>query len=214
EHIIAQAETTRLQQDLAGSEATLLAKQARLFVVETAVQSLEVLEAKHADLTVSLQETEKTHETLQWIRGVLREAGPYVTRRLVRKVSQHASEIFSELVGDPGLRLSWSEDYEVTVQVGPYTRAWSQLSGGQKMCAALALRLALLRELSGIDVVFFDEPTIHLNQEWCQSLAESISRLTGFSQIFIVSHNETFDATAEDTVRIELDETGSYASTE
>ena len=49
------------------------------------------------------------------------------------------------------------------------------------MASALAVRLALLREVSDIDVAFFDEPTANLDDQRRDNLAEQILNVRGFS---------------------------------
>jgi exonuclease SbcC len=78
------------------------------------------------------------------------------------------------------------------------------------MSAALALRLALLREISAIDVAFFDEPTAHLDPERREGLAERITQVKGFSQLFVISHDDTFERAAQNYIRIVKDEQGSH----
>ena len=81
-------------------------------------------------------------------------------------------------------------------------REFRQLSGGEQMTAALALRLALLKQTSAIDIAFFDEPTAHLDPERRNNLADQISRIKGFTQMFVISHDDTFERTASSHVRI------------
>lgn len=200
--------------DIVAGEAKLTLKGERLNVVRKDLAVLEAIEGKRVALAEALALTEKTQETLQWARGLLREAGPHVTRRVVRQVSQHASELYAELTGDLDKRLDWSEDYAASLQVGPYTRNFSsQLSGGEQMSVALALRLALLREMSGIDVAFFDEPTADLDAFRRESLAERISDVKGLSQVFVISHDDTFESSAENTIRVVSEEGASHVST-
>jgi exonuclease SbcC len=72
------------------------------------------------------------------------------------------------------------------------------------MAAALSVRLALLRELSAIDVAFFDEPTSNLDDTRRDNLAEQILsvRNTGFSQLFVISHDDTFEQVTNHIVRV------------
>jgi len=214
-HETVKRQAEQCRDDIVAGEAKLMLKGDRLTVVRMKLLELERVEAKRAALVADLALTEKTQKTLQWARGVLREAGPYVTQRLVRQVSQHASEIYADLTGDADKRLDWSEDYAASLRVGPYTRNFSsQLSGGEQMSVALALRLALLREMSGIDVAFFDEPTANLDADRRGSLAESISQVRGLSQVVVISHDDTFEPAAETIIRVVSDEGGSHASTE
>jgi len=214
EHANVQAETTRLQLELAGVQAQLKEKAYRLTVVKESIESLEGLEKELAVKSALATETSDLLATMETVRDILREAGPYVTRRLVRQISQGASTTFGDLMGDSGRRLQWSEDYEVSLDVRGHSRTFAQLSGGEQMVAALAVRLALLRETSAIDVAFFDEPTAHLDPERRQSLADRLSQVKGFSQLFVISHDSTFESAAENTIRIVKDERGSQQEEE
>ena len=68
------------------------------------------------------------------------------------------------------------------------------------MCAALAVRLALLKVLADIDIAFFDEPTTNMDRARRESLAEAIAQIRSFSQIFVISHDDTFEKATENLV--------------
>jgi len=97
---------------------------------------------------------------LQFIRDIIRKTGPYVKRALVHSISLEANRIFGDVISDHTMQLSWDEDYLIKIKNQSNIREFSQLSGGEKMSAAIAVRLALLKQMTGIRVAFFDEPTI------------------------------------------------------
>ena len=70
------------------------------------------------------------------------------------------------------------------------------------MSAALAIRLALLRRVSDIDVAFFDEPTANLDDARRENLAEEISDIRGVSQLFVISHDDTFERLTNNLIRV------------
>ena len=107
-------------------------------------------------------------------------------------------------MADHSARLLWREDYGIDLEKDGRNREFKQLSGGEQMVAALAVRLALLRELSAIDVAFFDEPTSNLDDVRRDNLANQIAtvRDTGFSQIFIISHDDAFEQSTDHVVRV------------
>ena len=76
------------------------------------------------------------------------------------------------IMADYTARLRWTEDYEIVLMAGGRECTFKQLSGGEQMAAALAVRLALLREVSAVDVAFFDEPTANLDDHRRDNLAE------------------------------------------
>ena len=198
------------QQDLAACKAEEREKSARLESVRQDLRDLQALEGELARKQAAWEELERLRELVEDARELLRKAGPYVTQRLVQHVSCEASAFYGDVVGDHTGRLQWSEDYELSLEVKGRKRTFRQLSGGEQMSAALALRLALLREISAIDVAFFDEPTAHLDPERREGLAERITQVKGFSQLFVISHDDTFERAAQNYIRIVKDEQGSH----
>ena len=100
------------------------------------------------------------------------------------------------------IRLRWTDDYEILLMTSGRERTFKQLSGGEQMAAALAVRLALLREVSAVDIAFFDEPTANLDDHRRDNLAEQILRVKGFSQLFVISHDDTFERDTDNVVRV------------
>ena len=198
------------QNELASTQAQLGLKVERLDEVRQALSVLQNNQQMLAQKQIELTEYTRAQEMLDLIRAWLREAGPQVTRQLVARISHEASNIYSDIMDDHTGWLSWSTDYEVELEIKGARRGFRQLSGGEQMTAALALRLALLRLTSAIDIAFFDEPTAHLDPERRENLAEKITQVKGFSQIFVISHDDTFERTAQSYIRVIKDEHGSH----
>jgi exonuclease SbcC len=74
------------------------------------------------------------------------------------------------------------------------------------MAAALAVRLALLQEVSTVDVAFFDEPTANLDERRRANLAEQILGIQGFNQLFVISHDDTFEQDTDHVIRVRKDD--------
>ncbi|MEO0434747.1 MAG: SMC family ATPase, partial [Cyanobacteria bacterium J06656_5] len=139
-------------------------------------------------------------------RKAYKEAGPRITERYVQGISQEADRLFRELLNRPNVALEWTRDYEILVQEGGNTRRFINLSGGEQMCAALAVRLALLKVLADIDIAFFDEPTTNMDRPRRESLAEAIARLKTFKQLFVISHDDTFEKVTENVIVVERED--------
>jgi exonuclease SbcC len=167
----------------------------------------ELVELQAQAVALSTLRQQATHmeeqiTTLETLRGLLRQAGPYITKALIKQISDGAAQIFSDLMQDYTRHLQWGEDYGITLEVDGRERQFAQLSGGEQMSAALALRLALLREMSNIDVAFFDEPTTNLDETRRDSLARQILDVKGFRQLFVISHDDTFEQVTQNLIRI------------
>jgi len=163
--------------------------------LENVQGQLDVARAGHAELGDVLA-------LLEHLRQVLRDAGPRVTQTLVEMISLQASRLYADIMADHTARLRWKDDYEIVMTTGGRERCFQQLSGGEQMVAALAVRLALLREVSAIDVAFFDEPTANLDDHRRDNLAEQILNVKGFSQLFVISHDDTFEQNTDNVVRV------------
>ena len=141
-------------------------------------------------------------EALRFLRDAIRKAGPEIAKRIVSRVTRSANEIFAEIIGDYASELKWEADYGISLRRGPHTREFGQLSGGEQMMAALAVRLALLREMSDVGVAFFDEPTVNLDEERRRSLAEQIRLIRGFEQLFVISHDDSLEGVTDSVIRV------------
>lgn len=154
------------------------------------------VEALLTDLGAARDERQTLDELakmLQQFRDTIKEAGPSILRAQLHTISREANRIFGEILGDRSAELSWEADYEIVLRRDGRERAFAQLSGGEQMSAALAVRLALLRRLSRLDIAFFDEPTQNMDGERRGNLAEQIRRVRGFDQLIVISHDDTFE---------------------
>ena len=192
-----------LRGQLGASEARIEMLQRQQEIDRASIAVLRLLQNALADAEGNVQAVTEKFDTLDTIRKLLGQAGPYVTRVLIRQISDNARQYFSDIMQDHTRHLAWNEDYGVTLEVDGHTRQFSQLSGGEQMTAALAIRLALLRELSSIDVAFFDEPTANLDEFRRESLARQILEIKGFRQLFVISHDDTFEQSTQNLIRVE-----------
>lgn len=205
EHEKIKAEHEQLARDRAALEERLKLTQVRMAALEAEMTSLS---EKEADLREAQNERDRLGElieVLEFVRKTVRDAGPYVTRAMVQTISLEANRIYTDIMGDYTMRLQWNEDYSISVEQGGDARSYSQLSGGEKMAAALAVRLALLREMSQIRVAFFDEPTANLDDIRRENLAAQITQITGFNQLFVISHDDTFERETHHVIRVYKD---------
>ena len=171
-----------------------------------AKEELAQLQARQKRLVVARSGHDRLtqqEELLGFLRSVLREAGPYVTKALVQQISHAANQLFGQIMEDYTRTLRWQEDYEIVLEVEGRERTFSQLSGGEQMGAALAVRLALLQEMSDIAVAFFDEPTTNLDDARRGALARQIVGVPSFQQLFIISHDDSFEQATETLIRVE-----------
>lgn len=165
--------------------------------------TLQTFATKRDRAEIDLAQKKKILKFVTFARKAYKEAGPRITERYVQTISHEADRLFRELLNRPNVALQWTRDYEILVQEGAHSRRFINLSGGEQMCAALAVRLALLRVLADIDVAFFDEPTTNMDKPRRESLAEAIANIKSFHQLFVISHDDTFEKVTENVILVE-----------
>ncbi len=203
QQIDAAYQATRSERDrLAGS----LPQQEKLLAeLQRQIDELTHLATQRDAAEVERKRRERVKRFITFARKAYKEAGPRITERYVKQISLEGDRLFRELLNRPNVALTWTRDYEIQVQEGPNTRRFINLSGGEQMCAALAVRLALLKVLADIDIAFFDEPTTNMDRARRASLAEAIGRLKSFNQLFVISHDDTFETVTENVILVERD---------
>ncbi|GHO44410.1 AAA family ATPase [Ktedonospora formicarum] len=173
--------------------------------INDAMQRIAIAEEKLQELEGVRQEArelEDLHTMMEYFRKVIKESAPYVLKAMLNDISAEANRIFGEIMGDRSAQLTWQNDYEVVLRRQGVTRSFAQLSGGEQMSAALAVRLALLKKLSTLNLAFFDEPTQNMDELRRMNLAEQIRRVRGFEQLIVISHDDTFEQGLDSLVRL------------
>jgi DNA repair protein SbcC/Rad50 len=168
-------------------------------------QRLAQLEEVRERLREQLAEKEKAQrlrEVTDFIRDILQKAAPFITESYLFSISLEANQLFREITGRHDVTLKWAKDYEVTLEEEGRERPFTNLSGGEQMAAALAVRLALLKELSEINLAFFDEPTTNMDEERRRNLAQQIGRIRDFQQLFVISHDDTFEGYTDQVIQL------------
>jgi len=174
--------------------------------LEETEEKLKVIYEKAAALNehnATYMHIKTVQSTLGYLRQAIRDAGPEITKMIVAAVSISADRLFSEIMQDPAAHLVWTEDYDIIISDGDQERHFNQLSGGEQMSAALSVRMALLKEISSIDIAFFDEPTVNLDAQRRESLAEQILGVRGFTQLFVISHDDSFEYGTDNVVKVQ-----------
>lgn len=148
---------------------------------------------------------DETGKLINLIRKILNEVGKPIAQRYLDSLSASANMIYNTL-SDEKVILTWESDYMIKLTDAKGTRDFIQLSGGEQMCAALSVQLALAKEFSNVGIAIFDEPTSNLDETRRDFLSETISKVKeeyGFNQLFIISHDETFSSLTEQEIHLE-----------
>jgi len=86
------------------------------------------------------------------------------------------------------------------------TMSLEELSGGQQVAFALALRFALSENFNQkMELLILDEPTVHLDQTRRTALTELIKSLKGkLSQVIVITHDPEIESAADSLVKVEM----------
>jgi exonuclease SbcC len=161
----------------------------------------EVRERARAQIA-ERERAERLRATSDFIRDILQKAAPYITESYLFSISIEANHLFREITGRHDVTLQWTKDYEITLEEEGRERPFLNLSGGEQMAAALAVRLALLKELSEVNIAFFDEPTTNMDEERRRNLAQQIGRIKDFHQLFVISHDDSFEGYTDQIISL------------
>jgi exonuclease SbcC len=168
--------------------------------LKTQLARLEEVRERMREHLLAREKAQRLRETADFIRDILQKAAPYITEMLLHSISAEANQLFREITGRFDVTLRWAKDYEITLEEEGRERPFLNLSGGEQMAAALSVRLALLKELSEINLAFFDEPTTNMDEERRRNLAQQIGRIKDFHQLFVISHDDSFEGFTDQIV--------------
>jgi exonuclease SbcC len=169
------------------------------------VRTIDDMTEARKRLETLLQGRERGEEVLsvvELIRDSLKKAGPYITDAHLQSISVEANQLYRDITGNPMVTLRWDPGYEIILEEDGYDRPFANLSGGEQMAAALSVRLALLKELSEMRIAFFDEPTTNMDEERRRNLAEQIGRIKDFDQLFVISHDDSFEGFTDQVIAL------------
>lgn len=176
----------------------------RLRVLKQHVEELKQLQLQVKEEKVKILKYEKVIVYFNKIRLIIKQAPEDISEILIKKVSRKATEIYSKIAND-NTRLEWREGYEVilvdNIDGQVVQKEFRQLSGGEQMSAALAIRISMLEILTNLQIGILDEPTVNMDSGRRKRLSEIIESIGGFFiQLFVVSHDDTFHAITENTI--------------
>ncbi|HEX8709293.1 MAG TPA: SMC family ATPase [Pyrinomonadaceae bacterium] len=203
EHDAERARLSAAREQAAASAAKLEEARKSEAYLATELTRLQEVREQMREQFREKERLEGLDEATEFIRDTLKQAGPLVTESYLYNISLEANQLFREITGEAGRALRWSRDYEIMLEEEGHERSFANLSGGEQMAAALSVRLALLKQLSDIRLAFFDEPTVNMDAERRERLAQQIGQVQHFDQLFVISHDDTFEENVDHIIHVE-----------
>ena len=201
-HILSKERLEEIIHKLATLSAELHSATLRIKELGTEIEKLFESQRKMKNLNKDKERLGELKNVSDFIRDLLKKAGPFITEAHLQSISIEANQLYREVTGNPMVSLRWDAGYEVVLEEEGHERPFASLSGGEQMSAALSVRLALLKELSEIRIAFFDEPTTNMDEERRRNLAQQIGRIKDFNQLFVISHDDAFEGFTDRIVNV------------
>ena len=124
-------------------------------------------------------------------------------RARARPLLEHSARDFFERFNLAYSDMQLDDDYNISV-IGPSgIQEIDQISGGERVALAIALRLAIAQVLSGrIETIIMDEPTTHLDEIRRKELVNILNSFFRegdriIPQMIIISHHREIEDVAD-----------------
>ena len=129
-------------------------------------------------------------------RDNIRDLGRIVVERRVQNIVYNANDYFNRIT-NRSETIMWlcteDEKYSLYLDDGKSRCNFANLSGGEQISVAIAIRLALSQEFGNTSLIILDEPTNNLDQNKRQLLAENLPKMVeSLKQLFVVTHDDIF----------------------
>ncbi len=163
-------------------------------------------EKEIAELNKVIIQLDKKIDLTRILRGYLNEMGRLVANRLLEKIEYLATENYRRISGRTE-RILWKNDkeqsYMICLDIGQYIKKFEQLSGGEQVAVAIAVRSAMAEILTKANFAIFDEPTNNLDVERRAALSESLQDMfKNLRQAIIVTHDNSFREMAQNVIEL------------
>lgn len=191
------------------NKAILDEKEKQLEDVKVRVDNMLRLKEELNEKLSTLTSYQNTVKFLTYMRDVYNRLPQELSKRYREYVAYMATNSY-RAISNETVHIDIDEDYSISLidDKNPKNiKTIDQLSGGEQMSIALSVRFAMLKQLSGLDIYFLDEPTVNLDYQRRNNIAEVVLDISQeLSQMFVISHDDTFDDITEHIIKIEKED--------
>ncbi len=113
----------------------------------------------------------------------------YYRELYMKRLSNLLTYYFRQINQNPRYReIMFDKDYRILIRSNEGEFEIEQLSGGERVQLALALRISLIELLSPVRMMVLDEPFGSLDREHREILGEALNRIASDGQLILVTH--------------------------
>ena len=161
---------------------------------------------KVAKLDLEIATSKQKIELTIIFRDNVKDLGSIVLLEQVHRIALIASDYFSKITGRSEL-ISWvcneDENYSLYLDNGKDRCSFINLSGGEQISVAIAIRLALSQVFGNSGLIILDEPTNNLDKNKRQLLADNLPKMVeNLTQLFVITHDNTFEHSATNVIEL------------
>lgn len=170
------------------------------------LEKISSQEEKEKKLLIEFKKLENKFSKASLIRNEVGQMGRAISKYMLSGISNIASVNFNKITGRTE-RIEWSneeKDKYAVYLVGQERKiAFEQLSGGEQVSVAIAIRGTMTEYFTNSKFMILDEPTNNLDTERKKLLAEYMGEiLNNLEQSIIVTHDDTFREMAEKIIEL------------
>lgn len=185
---------------------SLGAVEEKIINLNKSLKKISEQEIKLKDAHKKLKKLENKLKKANLIRNEIGQMGRYISKYMLTNISNYASVNFNKITGRSE-RIEWSNDekdkYAVYLVGQDRKISFEQLSGGEQVSVAIAIRGTMTQYFTNSKFMILDEPTNNLDTERKKLLAEYVGEiLNNLDQSIIVTHDDTFREMAERIVEL------------
>ena len=170
------------------------------------LEKISSQEERQKKLLIEFKKLENKFNKASLIRNEVGQMGRAISKYMLSGISNIASVNFNKITGRTE-RIEWSneeKDKYAVYLVGQERKiAFEQLSGGEQVSVAIAIRGTMTEYFTNSKFMILDEPTNNLDTERKKLLAEYMGEiLNNLEQSIIVTHDDTFREMAEKIIEL------------
>ena len=195
-----------IKEELNGINKKLGSSQEKIENYKKILEKISSQEEKQKKLLIEFKKLENKFNKASLIRNEVGQMGRAISKYMLSGISNIASVNFNKITGRTE-RIEWSneeKDKYAVYLVGQERKiTFEQLSGGEQVSVAIAIRGTMTEYFTNSKFMILDEPTNNLDTERKKLLAEYMGEiLNNLEQSIIVTHDDTFREMAEKIIEL------------
>ena len=184
--------------DLVDYSTEIIKTKERIKLGQDSIAKVDLLEKNR--LESLLEERKLKLDTLTKIRAGFKKLPQLLSEVNTKKISYFSTEILSVLM-DRNVLVNLNSQYDLSFEFDGNVLGFEQLSDGEMIMAALAIRLAMIRLFSDFGIALLDEPGVSLDDVSRELLVAKLKEI-GFNQLFVISHSDEFESYMDNVIKL------------